>query len=333
MLDVTPSTLSRIDLASYDIILTALSGGKDSIASFLALIEAGADPAAMAVIHHHVDGLEGSTLMDWPSTPGYCEAFARHFNVPIIHSWRQGGFEAEMLRQNAPTAGVSYQIDDRRVDLAGAANAPLGTRMAFPQVAADLSVRYCSASLKIDVADRVLRNDPMFANKRTLFITGERAEESPNRARYAFFEPHRADRRNGKAGRTIDHCRPVLKWTEQQVWNIIARNGILPHPAYYAGFGRLSCRACIFANDAQWATLQTYDPVGFTTIAEYEARFGRTIHRKDSVLIRAARTLPFPAATENAMKKAMQPYIGGVFVPPDGWTMPPGAFSRHGGPS
>ena len=58
-------------------------------------------------------------------------------------------------------------------------------------------MRWCSASLKVDVADRALRGQDRFLNRRTLMVTGERAEESPARTRYATFEPHRTDTRNG----------------------------------------------------------------------------------------------------------------------------------------
>lgn len=322
-----------LDLASYDRILIALSGGKDSVASTLALIEAGARREQLAFIHHEVDGREGSSLMDWGATPGYCRAFADHFQAPLINSWRKGGFEGEMLRENASTGAVLYEKDGRIVHLPASQNAPLGTRMAFPQVAADLSVRWCSAVLKIDVADRVLRNDPAFQDSRTLFVTGERAEESANRARYASFEPHRADRRHGKARRHVDHIRPVLRWSEHEVWAILQRHGIRPHPAYEAGFGRLSCRNCIFASDAQWATLELHDRCGFEAIAAYEDRFGRTIHRTKDVRSRARQGMPFAAATEERMAAAMAPFTGPIWIDPSLWMLPAGAFQKHGGPS
>ena len=42
MLDAVTHSIAALDLRSYDRIVVALSGGKDSIASTLALIEAGA---------------------------------------------------------------------------------------------------------------------------------------------------------------------------------------------------------------------------------------------------------------------------------------------------
>jgi 3'-phosphoadenosine 5'-phosphosulfate sulfotransferase (PAPS reductase)/FAD synthetase len=272
--------------------------------------------------------------MDWPSTEAYVEAFVAHIGGDLWWTWREGGFEQEMLRNGTPTGAVNYERDGVVHHLPGAANAPAGVRMKFPQVAADLSVRWCSAALKVDVADRVLRNDISFANSRTLFITGERGEESPNRARYSFFEPHRADRRAGKSRRHIDHLRPVLHWKETEVWAIMKRHGIVPHPAYSAGFGRLSCRNCIFASDAQWATLAKHDPDGFEQIATYERVFDRTIHRKDDVVTRARRAKPFIAATEERMMQALAPsFDGPIAVDPDAWDLPAGAFVGHSGPS
>lgn len=320
------------DLKSYDRIVFALSGGKDSVAAALALKEAGARPDQIMFIHHEVDGREGSTLMDWAASPGYCRAFADHFGAPLISSWREGGFEGEMLRDNATTGAVNYELAGEVTRLPPSDHAPLGTRLAFPQVAADLSVRWCSAVLKIDVADRVLRNHPMFQNSRTLFVTGERAEESPQRARYAAFEAHRADRRAGKAKRHIDHLRPVLYWSEEEVWAIMQRHGIRPHPAYDAGFGRLSCRNCIFAGESQLATLSLFDPQGFEQIAGYEEQFGRTIHRSKDVRSRARSALPFAAATEERMAAAMAPFEGPIWIDPILWMMPAGAFQKHGGP-
>ena len=99
-----------LDLKSYDRIVFALSGGKDSVAAALALKEAGARPDQIMFIHHEVDGREGSTLMDWAASPGYCRAFADHFGAPLISSWREGGFEGEMLRDNATTGAVNYEL-------------------------------------------------------------------------------------------------------------------------------------------------------------------------------------------------------------------------------
>lgn len=127
-----------------------------------------------------------------------------------------------MLRYDIPTAPVVFETPEGRVVAGG--QGQNGTRLRFSQVSASLSVRWCSASLKVDVADRALRGQDRFLNRRTLVVTGERAEESPAGARYAAFEPHRTDTRNGtRRRRHVDHWRPVHQWSEAEVWAILER--------------------------------------------------------------------------------------------------------------
>ena len=100
-----------MDLHSYDHIIVAFSGGKDSTACVLHLKEAGADLSKVELWHHDVDGREGSELMDWPITRGYCESFAKALDLPLYYSWKVGGFEREMLRDQA--LAVSGLLVDR----------------------------------------------------------------------------------------------------------------------------------------------------------------------------------------------------------------------------
>ncbi len=222
----------RLDLSSYDAIIVALSGGKDSIACLCLLLDAGVDPDRIELWHHDVDG-HGGSFMDWPSTLPYVQALAAAFSVPLYCSWRNGGFEAEMLREDRPTAPVWFDTP-YGMRSAGGQGRP-GTRLRFPQVSADLSVRWCSSVLKIDVADVAIRGQDRFLGQRTLVVTGERAEESPSRARYAVLEPHRSDTRTGsRRRRYVDHWRPVHAFPEAQVWDLIARHRITPGAAVSA---------------------------------------------------------------------------------------------------
>ena len=230
-------------LASYDKVIFMYSGGKDSTADVLYLKDLGVPIEKMELWHHDIDGRSGQ-FMDWPVTPAYCEAFAKALGIPIYFSWRQGGFLREMLRDDQSTAPVAYEspsgmVDAQRVDVRGG-KGPKGTRLKFPQVSANLSTRYCSASLKIDVADIALKNQMRFRGIKTLVVTGERAQESPARAKYKTFEPHRSDLRNGKKyQRHIDHWRPGHAWKEEKVWDIIKQHKINVHPAYHLGRQRL----------------------------------------------------------------------------------------------
>lgn len=189
---------ARIDLGSYDYVIVAFSGGKDSLAALLYLLDLGVDPSRIELWHHDVDGREGSRLMDWPVTRDYVRRVGEALGIKTYFSWKVGGFEREMLRDQAPTTATAFETPDEGVKYAGGKSGKPGTRLKFPQVSGDLTVRWCSAYLKIDVASIALRNQERFAGRRTLFVTGERAQESGGRAEYEILEPHRTDPRAKK---------------------------------------------------------------------------------------------------------------------------------------
>lgn len=134
------------DLQSYDHFVVAFSGGKDSIASLLSLLDAGISPDRIECYHHDVDGA-GPSFMDWPCTTAYCAAVPRSLRVPLYLSWREGGFLREMLRDGTPTAPICFQTPNGSVHRVGG-NGRSGSRLRFPQVSADLSQRWCSAYTK-----------------------------------------------------------------------------------------------------------------------------------------------------------------------------------------
>jgi hypothetical protein len=86
-----PEGLDGPCLESYDHILVGFSGGKDSVACVLHLLESGVPREKIELWHHDIDGREGSRLMDWPVTPSYCRAFAEALGLSIFFSWKVPG--------------------------------------------------------------------------------------------------------------------------------------------------------------------------------------------------------------------------------------------------
>lgn len=313
----------------YDRYIVAFSGGKDSLACLLHLLERGVPRNKIELHHHLVDGREGSDLFDWPITEAYCEAVAKAFGICITFSHRIGGLEGEMLRNNTPTGAVCIPYGDGSITVGG--SGPPGIRLKFPQVSAQLSVRWCSAAGKIDVFARYMANNPKFRQGKTLVLTGERAQESKGRASYKKFEPHRSDLRNGlDYQRHIDAWRPVHAWAEEEVWDIIRRFRVSAHPAYRLGYGRVSCRNCVFASKDQWATNRAIAPQQFAKIAGYEKAFKLTIHRTESVVERADKGRPYdtdPFWVEIANGRV---WDAPIFIDP--WVLPIGAYGDACGP-
>jgi 3'-phosphoadenosine 5'-phosphosulfate sulfotransferase (PAPS reductase)/FAD synthetase len=326
------STRQLLPLDEYDRIIVSFSGGKDSLAMVLHLLELGVPAGKIQLWHQCVDGnpLDDPDFADWPCTYSYVEAVAAQLDVEVFYQWREGGFYAELVKENARTREVRFDMQDgESVGRAGGVKSKIGTRKMFPQKTGDLAVRWCSAVLKIDVFALAFNNDPGLRGGPYLVCTGERREESAGRALYRASEPHRCD----SNGRRVDAWRPVIDWPEMGVWKIIQRHGMRAHPAYYLGFPRVSCATCIFGNGDQWASLRQVWPEAFERIAELEDRFGVTITQGKTVRQMADAGQVYPQChNKGLVAEAVQKiYPWSARVCP--WELPAGAFKKGGGPT
>lgn len=330
--DRRPDTTTIKPLDWYDYILVSFSGGKDSIALALGLLKKGALPRRIILMHQHVDGEPGGDIpfMDWPCTESYCRAVAKALDLRLLFQWRHGGFEREMLKKDAMIAPVSFELLDGGIGTAGGKRGKISTRRLFPQVSADLSVRWCSSSLKIGVASIAISNEPRFKGKRLLYLSGERRQESTARSKYAEMECHKTSTQS----RRVDHWRMVIDWSEQQVWDIMREYRVVPHPAYRLGWGRVSCLACIFGQADQWASVRRIAPDLFDKIARYEVEFGKTIHQGKSVVQLANAGKPYPQCEDTELVKlALSRGYPVEQALTEAWSLPAGAFKRCGGPT
>lgn len=332
------------ELDAYDHFIVAFSGGKDSVACFLHLLDLGVPKSKIELWHHLVDGREGSELMDWPVTEDYCRKFGEAFGVPVRFSWKKEGFEGEMTKENSKTKSILFEDQNDNVIECGGKTGKPGTRLKFPQVSADLSVRWCSPYLKIMVCTMAINNQKRFQGKKVMVVSGERAQESSARSDYLQVELDASDSRNPKSTshvapdgrkrvvRYVDRCRPVHGWSEEQVWDIIKKYKVNPHIAYRLGWGRLSCMTCIFGNANQWASVAAVDSTKTDRLNEYEELFGVTIHRTKSVKEQVEQGTPYegmcPKLIEHSRKTE---YTDPIIV--TNWEMPSGAFGESNGPT
>ena len=335
--------LSDCDLKSYDHYIVATSGGKDSFGCIAYLLMNDIPKNKIELWHHCIDGKQRANgshdFMDWPVTEDYVRRVAAAFGIRLFFSWKQGGFKREMLRQNALTAPNHFEAPDPNdpdniIECSiGGVRGKKNTRLKFPQVCADLKRRWCSAYLKIDVCTAAINNQPRFLNKRALVLTGERAEESPGRAKYKAFEPDRSDRRYGKKiVRHVDHLRPVHQWDEQKVWDAMKEFKLVPHPCYRLGWNRLSCISCIFGSRNQWASIYEIWPQKAEEIYKFEREFGFTIHREKSVMDQINEGSPYPDMDPELVKMGLSmTYEDKIFT--SNWQLPAGAFGENVGPN
>lgn len=337
-----------LPLENYDKIIVLLSGGKDSIACYLKLRELGVPKSKIELWHHDIDGQNADRRMDWPITLSYVRAFAKAENVKLRVSWREGGFFRELYRVGS-SAPIKYEtaknVETCKLSKNQERSAYLklndpdseelksyGYRMKFPAKSGDLRVRWCSSALKIEVADAVIRNLDELEGSNTLIVSGERRGESAGRSRYNEMEIHRTNA-TAKKQRLVHQWRAVIDYSEVDVWELLKRNHINPHPCYRLGWNRCSCMMCIFSQAKHWAGIRELFPEQYKAIVQDEKKLGFTLDNK----------MDLDSFTGNAEScvylddRALSQLRSGEYKPEeiytDCWQYPAGAFhGSEGGP-
>lgn len=426
-----------LPLEEYDKIIVLFSGGKDSLACVLDLLERGVPREKIELWHHDIDGGHPTRKMDWPVTQNYVQAVAEYLGITLRVSWRVNGFWGEVYRLGAswpiqytdPFSGETLEcpLSEKQVrsaqlrekilsDLEREELESMGCRMKFPAKSGSLATRWCSSILKIMVADTVLRSldleelksmgssqrfplkgsiangrfcspnlkrevgdslirnldflkqdgqrlklpaksschqgrwcsgslkaqvesklysdiDTLAQDVKILVVSGERRQESAGRAKYNEMEIHRTNA-TAKAHRLVHQWRSVIDWNEAQVWDIIRRHRITPHPCYTAGWNRCSCMMCIFSLPTHWAGIRELFPERFAEVEEDERILGFTLDNKKSLA-------EYVGNAESCVchddPRALHQLTTGEFTAADverqEWTMPAGAFhGAAGGP-
>ncbi|MBE5986053.1 MAG: hypothetical protein E7248_22495 [Paenibacillaceae bacterium] len=388
-----------LPLEEYDLVAILLSGGKDSIACYYKLLELGVPKEKMEFWHHDIDGGHPYRRMDWKCTQNYVKALAEAEEVPLRLSWRVNGFFGELYRIGAsepiewaePGTGEIRQckLSQRYLacqELKIQATEDMeeylkqfGFRMKFPMKTGDLSRRWCSAYLKIVVADTVMRNldrlkeleelggkrhkfpakgsthqgrwcsgnlkaavqDSVTTNLektkqdvKVLVVSGERRGESSGRSKYNEMEIHRTNAEK-KAHRIVHQWRPVIDYSEKDVWEVLKRHRVNPHPCYRAGWNRCSCAGCIFSTPTLFAGYRELYPEEFEQLKQDEKILGFTLDNKYDLET-------FVGETKSCVywgdKAAIHSLLTGEFKTDDiyvtgDWFYPAGAFhGAEGGP-
>lgn len=351
-----------LPLEMYDLVIVLISGGKDSIACYYKLLELGVPKSKIEFWHHDIDGGHPSRTMDWRCTANYIRSFAEAEQIPLRVSWRKNGFFGELYRIGAselieyvdPETGEIYQcppskkyMECQKLKVAAISEmenklAEFGYRMKFPMKSGDLSRRWCSAYLKIMVADTVLRNMNSVAANLTktrmdiklLIVSGERRGESVGRSKYNEIEIHRTNAVS-KHHRTVHQWRPVIDYSEKDIWEVLKRHKVNPHPCYRAGWNRCSCAMCIFSTPQLFAGIRELYPKEYALLCQDEKVLGFTLdnHCDLETYIGSADSCVY-----HGNKEAIQSLLTGEFpvesvYVKDKWKYPVGAFhGAAGGP-
>ena len=340
--------------SDYDKILVQFSGGKDSWAALLWLLEAGAPKEKMELWHQNVDGgddADGAVAsMDWPVTHAYVKAVGKQLGIPVFFQWRGQGLIGEVRRKGRHMYPMFFEDLDSRgrtvVREEGTKAGLLSGRPGFPATSNDMNTRWCSDVVKIQPSQKAILYSERFDHKilgrppRLLFVTGERREESANRSLYSQLQPHKT---HAPSKRHVDHWRPVLHLDEEEVWALMKRHKVQPHPAYELGWSHCSCFGCIYTHPTHWALMRKIAPRHFDRLAREEKRTGLTIKKGASLRELAdkgeqkasflLRSLSPEKRRWVAVALGAKPFKPSMVRVRGEWCLPLGAFKTRGGPT
>lgn len=165
-------------------------------------------------------------------------------------------------------------------------------------------------------------------DKKILIVSGERRGESAGRSKYNEMEIHRTNAET-KAHRIVHQWRCCIDYSEKDVWELLKRHHINPHPCYRIGWNRCSCMMCIFSTPRLFAGVKELFPDDYAALRHDEEVLGFTLDNKKNLD-------EFIGDTQSCVcwkdKAAIHSILTGEFniddIYTNDWNYPVGAF--HG---
>ena len=239
------------------IIVVSLSGGKDSTAMLLHLVEHYGPERLIA--HYQV------IPADWDETLPYVQSVCARLGVTLVA--QQILYQPVGEGTGVRTLDVIDIKDKRDIVPWGLPNTiaditDLAMRRGWPPSPA---MRWCTSYAKVRVLDRWIagqQNAGLKLGPDVIVALGERWGESPRRAKKVELWPRpRCQRKVYRVWNWL----PVIAWSRRDVFRYLRELSIEPHPAYRSqgmsdrqmvdldreGGPRVGCRFCIFAGSLE----------------------------------------------------------------------------------
>ncbi|EFH86433.1 phosphoadenosine phosphosulfate reductase family protein [Ktedonobacter racemifer] len=249
------------DLHQATRVVVSVSGGKDSIAMLLEVLET--VPHELVIAHHQI------VLEDWPGTVEYCGTVCRRLGVPLYCTQASySGYECLECHHRYLVSCATLSIPwcracgSRQAKYLRQVESVLDLvewRQAWPS----LSVRFCTSYFKRDNFNSWARANAHMLGDHPVICLGERALESRGRAKLPMWRE-----RSGLKQGWMHEWRPVLSWRRIEVFQKMQAYQVEPHYCYdlqgmteqdmyetdIEGGPRMSCVMCFLKSPEQLRT-------------------------------------------------------------------------------
>ena len=241
LLNLNDVTRARDYVDQGALFVISHSGGKDSQAATIAVMEQVGIPADQVVLVHA--RLPGA---DWDGIEEHIRASHPELRLEACQAvWKDGSPKTFM--------GLVEQ------------------RGMWPSP----TVRNCTSDLKRGPIEVVVRRVAAeLGRKLIVMVDGRRAQESDDRKALPTWSLYGS--KLTSAGRTVWTWLPIHHFTHDEVFATIAQAGQEPHPVYAKGMSRLSCAFCIMARHDDIRTAARLMPERFREYAAMERKLDQT---------------------------------------------------------
>lgn len=246
--------------------VVSISGGKDSVATWLVAAERGFRHVAVFADtgHEHPQTLD---YIDYLETRiGPVRRVKADFTTQIAA--KRNFIATRWPFSLVDECGFTQAQADERVKTALSLLHPTGIpfldlclwKGRFPSTKA----RFCTFELKHYPIQTQVIQPALDVYDEVIIWQGVRAQESPSRALLPEWEDD--------AGTTpgLHIYRPIHKWTHEVVFAIAKRHGINPNPLYRQGVSRVGCMPCIHARKSELGEIFQRWPEEVERVAAWE---------------------------------------------------------------
>ena len=252
----------RALLAAHAPVAVGVSGGKDSCAAAIAVVEhlrAIGHKGPVVLVHADLGDPDPRLNVEWDDSLPTCERLAAFLGVPLVVTKRPaGGMMKRWIKRWENNVKRYAEMSCVKIIL------PWSTP----------SMRFCTSELKsAPIASKLVK---LFPGQRIISACGIRREEGngkENSPRTNAPTSKENKRLSSKSTSGVD-WNPIAAWSTTDVFSFCAARGFQMHEGYALGMSRISCRFCIMqdlADQRVSASVAANAPV-FRTVVGLEIR-------------------------------------------------------------
>lgn len=288
--------------------IVSVSGGKDSLATYLLALERGRPFRAVGADTDNEDPAWREYLDIIPRITGgppieiVKADFAPLFEArraAIRRDWPKE-LRRKKHREGCPRKlgcgcpiRISPPVSAARIEAACAALVPTGNAFLdlcmlkgrFPGT----KTRFCTEKLKLAPMVEQIKAPLWAAGVSTVEWIGERAQESVARSLKPILQRIREP--GGHSGVSTFLYRPIHGWKHEEVFAIAKRHGVPPNPLYMEGFSRVGCMPCINERKKGVRVMARRRPGAVAKLRGWEARV-RLVSRRGDATFFCAKMIP-----------------------------------------